>query len=376
MPQPTRSAPRSPVPAGQHINYLDGLRAAAALFVAVHHAWLESGLPYELLGHAAVGLFLVISGFCLTLPIIRDGGELRIGALSFFKRRAWRILPPYYISIILSIILIWLFLGKQPEGYWDGTYVVDIRGLVTHLFLVQQFFASTSMQISGPAWSIGVEWWIYFLFPALVIMFRRWGALKTVATALGGSLALSLILLQTRVNMDGHGASPQYIALFAFGMLSAHIVYADAPHFVTLRDRVPWAAIVAILVIPIVVLAWPKALGWVPVYLSDYVVGLWSVALLITTSRQGSWLNRFFAWKPLSFVGTFAYSIYLIHAPLLRLIWQYVLLPMNLSPIGNMALLGPVGVPLIVGLSYLFFLVAERPFLNSRRGRRPSQQPS
>ncbi len=360
---------------GRHLNYLDGLRAAAALFVVFHHAWLEVGLPYEQLGHAAVGLFLVISGFCLALPVIRAGGELRIGAMAFFKRRAWRILPPYYISIIFSIILIWLFLGKQPEGHWDGTYVLDFRGFVTHMLLVQQLFVSTSMQINGPAWSIGVEWWIYFLFPALVIMFRRWGALSAVVAACIGALALSLILLQTPVNMDGHGASPQYIALFAFGMFSAHIAYADAPYFVNLRHRVPWFALVVILLVPLIMLAWPRVLGWVPAYLSDYVVGLWSVALLITTSRRGSWLNRVFAWRPLSFVGTFAYSIYLIHSPLIRLAWQYVLLPMNLSPIWNMVLLGSVGIPLIVGLSYLFFLVAEQPFLNSRQRFIPSGEP-
>ena len=354
--------------AGQHLGYLDGLRAAAALFVVLHHAWLWAGLPLYVFGHDAVGLFIVISGFCLMLPVVKAGGTLPGGALAFFKRRARRILPPYYLAMLLSLVLIWLGLGQQPEGYYDESFAVNLNGIITHLLLIHDVFPSTATQINGPFWSIAVEWRIYFLFPLLVLLFARWGVLKTVMLTLVGSVLLTLILLQTRVNMASHGVSPQYLTLFTLGMGAALIVYSSQGVFSKLYTQLPWVALVVLLSLAIIVLGLVPLWGGelVPPYVSDYGVGLWSVCLLIATSRPRTWLNAGFSWKPIVFLGTFAYSIYLIHFPLLRLFWQYLLLPFNLSAQVTFAWLVVLAVPLTIGLSYLFFLGAERPFLTRR----------
>lgn len=60
--------------------------------------------------------------------------------------------------------------------------------------------------------------------------------------------------------------------------------------------------------------------------------------------------------------------IYLLHFPLLRLAWQYLLFPFHLTAWMNFALLGAIAGPIIIGLCYLFFLVGERPFLSRRPG--------
>ena len=67
------------------------------------------------------------------------------------------------------------------------------------------------------------------------------------------------------------------------------------------------------------------------------------------------------------FVGTFAYSMYLIHAPLLQVLWQTLFVPLHARPLMLLAAYWLVGTPLIVGCAYLFFLAFERPFLNTRR---------
>ena len=353
----------------KHLDYLDGLRASAALVVVLHHTWLQAGLPTYIFGHDAVGLFIVISGFCLTLPIITAGGILPSGALSFFKRRARRILPPYYLAMILSLVLIWFFLGQQPQGYYDESFDVNFEGIFTHLFLIHDIFISTATQINGPFWSIAVEWRIYFLFPVFVLLFRHWGALKTLILAFITSLILSFILLHTSVNMDTHGVSPQYIALFTMGMFAAMIVYTDQGYFAMMYIRTPWHILVILLGLILIVHGFVPL--WhgniVPHYISDYVVGLWSASLLIAASQPKTLLNTAFSWKPLVFIGTFAYSIYLLHFSLLRLFWQYLLLPFNLSTWTTFALLIIIVVPIIIGLCYLFFLIAERPFLSQKQ---------
>src|SRR5689334_14181642 len=107
-------------PAQAHLDYLDGLRALAALFVLFCHA-LQSPWPYIYSrypppalhlftgwlyhGHFAVDVFIVLSGFCLMLPVVRGDGTLRGGAKRFFRRRARRILPTYYGALAFSLIL-------------------------------------------------------------------------------------------------------------------------------------------------------------------------------------------------------------------------------------------------------------------------------
>src|SRR5436853_35532 len=64
-------------------------------------------------GHFGVVVFIVLSGFCLMLPVVRGDGTLRGGIAAFFKRRTLRIVPPYYVAIGLSLLLIVTLIGNQ-----------------------------------------------------------------------------------------------------------------------------------------------------------------------------------------------------------------------------------------------------------------------
>ena len=88
--------PVSTSPPKAHLAFIDGLRAVAALFVMVCHAYFEPangyyasrlmnhlGLTY---GHIAVDVSIVVSGFCLMLPIARRGDQMP-PLKQFFTRR-------------------------------------------------------------------------------------------------------------------------------------------------------------------------------------------------------------------------------------------------------------------------------------------------
>src|ERR1700683_4166213 len=120
-----------------HLGFLDGLRGLAALYVVCHHPFLEGlagpgghALPHDLVmslstlgdGQAAVDIFIVLSGFCLMIPVVRsENGELAGGTSGFLKRRARRILPAYYGVLILSLILIGAvpLLNRVLHDRWD-----------------------------------------------------------------------------------------------------------------------------------------------------------------------------------------------------------------------------------------------------------------
>jgi peptidoglycan/LPS O-acetylase OafA/YrhL len=87
--------------------------------------------------------------------------------------------------------------------------------------------------------------------------------------------------------------------------------------------------------------------------------------LVVLSDSPRSLPRRCLQWKPLAFVGTFSYSLYLIHAPLIQLIWLYLVQPVGWNPIATFFGLVFLGSLLILSAAYLFFLVCERPFLIS-----------
>jgi peptidoglycan/LPS O-acetylase OafA/YrhL len=97
---------------------------------------------------------------------------------------------------------------------------------------------------------------------------------------------------------------------------------------------------------------------------ADVCFGACAAAVLVIAAQNPSGLlRRFLGFKPLVWIGTFSYSLYLIHAPLLQLLWQYPLAP--LQPQANVMCLTliAVGGPLIVLAAYAFHVACERPFL-------------
>ncbi len=105
----------------KRIASLDGMRGIAALYVVLHHAyfevseaapkeWLVGRFAWLAFGHYAVAVFIVLSGFSLAA-----GDPMRGGFWAYVRRRARRILPPYYVALGLSLLLIWLVPALQSR---------------------------------------------------------------------------------------------------------------------------------------------------------------------------------------------------------------------------------------------------------------------
>ena len=212
-----------------HLAYLDGLRALAALAVVASHATTcipeaaASSRPLAVAarlfahGQFAVCVFIVLSGFCLMLPVARGDGCLRGGAWRFFQRRARRILPPYYCAFGLSMLLVALCLNVRTGTFWDYALPVTTLGVVTHLLLLQDVLPTTGLQGDYPLWSISVEWRIYFAFPLLVLLWQRVGPLAATALAIAAGYLILLPLTVTPVNTGLYGVSPHFLDCSRWG---------------------------------------------------------------------------------------------------------------------------------------------------------------
>src|SRR5579859_377413 len=371
---PVLEARRSPA----RLAYLDGLRALAALYVMLTHAFstiwpsefqkyptgplaaLTRWLSY---GHFAVTAFIVISGFCLMLPIVRNGGLLKGGGRQFFKKRARRILPPYYCALVVSALLATTIISSPTGTHWDVSLPVTIPALYSHVILLQDFVYAG--KINHVLWSVAVEWQIYFLFPLLVILWRCAGPVATTLGALAIAYAAHIGLQRLGI-IPPDGASaivPQYVGMFVLGMAGAALAFGPSARRRLLIDRIPWSLLAVCALAALCVLNSKNSVS--DVAYADIVAGIATTCALIGASQtRRDLLRRVLSWRPLVFVGTMSYSLYLIHAPLLQILWQYVLRPWHLSDSVTFAAL-VIATPLIVAGAYLFFLVCERPFLTS-----------
>ncbi len=240
MVEPARAAPVPAIagPARPWLAGLDGVRGLAALFVVVNHLFLRAfpGYPVDrapfwagwfIYGRFAVVVFIVLSGFSLALSPARHGWRLG-GVSRFALRRARRILPPYWAALAFSLAVAWLFIPPPGQGA-PGAKSVVVNGL-----LVQNLVGAPSPNRSF--WSIAVEAQLYVLFPLLLLMTRRCGAVVMVAAvtlvvATLGILGPHVSSLDTFVIQS----PPDLAALFAVGVLAAGIVGAS-----NARRSWPW----------------------------------------------------------------------------------------------------------------------------------------
>jgi peptidoglycan/LPS O-acetylase OafA/YrhL len=369
-------------PAGSHLDYVEGLRAIAALIVYVNHAYAQawnpmaghfppavlSPLTYSLVaGHLSVTVFIVISGFCLTLPVVAAGDRLRGGARGFFGRRARRILPPYYGALALSLVLIATLIGDRTGSLWDVPIGVDRVAVVSHLLLLQDLFGTG--KINYVLWSIAVEWHLYFLFPLLVWGARRYGIFRVVGVALLVGYAMRFGLADTRVVR----ANPQYLGLFALGMLAAYVVRSPRPEFERARRWTLWVWAAAALLLTACALSWlwGYRVATDRFHFLDLPVALMAVCLVVhAAGHETSYVARVLSFRPLVFIGTFSYSLYLVHAPLLQILWKFALVPAGASMTVMFVALMTVGLGVVLAAAHTFFRVFERPFLHSGKSAR------
>lgn len=310
-------------------------------------------------GHFAVSFFIVLSGFCLAISPTRHDTVPRTA--QFLGRRALRILPPYFGALFFSLVLIAAWIGSKTGTHWDTSLPVTARALLCRLLLVNAFGPNDGL-INHVFWSIAVEWHLYFVFLPLLFVEQRigWRRLLLVLTPL-------VFLASEFAQRHGNSYSLPYLALFAFGIAAAHLVFS--PRLEGLRSRCAWPlwsrASILLLVAAIEV---PPLIGRPQLFSRlDFLAGITAALLLVTLSlAPHSKLRHLLSARPLVFIGAFSYSLYLTHAPMIQIAWQ-----LGVNRIENpqlaFAVLMLASVPLCLVVAYLFYLVFERPFLPRAR---------
>jgi peptidoglycan/LPS O-acetylase OafA/YrhL len=377
------AAPSTPRQPAAHFDALDAYRGIAALLIVVHHAYLlmrddagrhlyAGSLPHFLLANLDVGVtwFFTLSGFLLFLPFARAVVEGREppSARAFLARRAWRILPLYFVVVLAS----W---ARYGDGSADSRTDLLKHLTFTHVFDPRYFYGMLDV-----AWSLGVEAMFYLVLaavgPPLCRATLSLAAGRDRVAVLTGALA-ALALLSGGYKwwaLHAPGATPGqphvYLGplaqfdVFALGMAVA-VACAAARGQSVLGRRVQAALTAAsgMLLSVALLLRHTGPIAWT--YFGSLSGAAFALLLAATVLGAGGGpLRRVLGHPAFQGLGAISYSLYLWHRPLLNELSTTVLhssaraFPAQLLAILAVALLAAAG----------SYWCIERPTLQWRRG--------
>jgi peptidoglycan/LPS O-acetylase OafA/YrhL len=295
---------------------LDGVRAVSFSLVFLAHA----GFPY-IPGGFGVTVFFFLSGYLITTLLRKEAEES--GAINFklfYLRRVLRILPPFYAVLLLAFVLTrvgilprdisWPALTAQVLHY-SNYWVVDHGwgGLIAG---------------TGVYWSLAVEEHFYLLFPALyAILIKARVAPRTQRSVLLGLCALVMLWRCYLVFGQGIISDRTYIASdtrfdsMLFGCALA--VYGNPAIDVAKVERpsvAEWLAVLGGVTLLLITFLYRDPAFRESVRYSLQGIGLYPL-FFVAVRHPNLLVTRFLNLRPVRFVGTLSFSLYLVHQVML-----------------------------------------------------------
>lgn len=324
---------------GGRISELDGLRGIAILLVLGFHFIPTKGPLYPLafifqIGWTGVDLFFVLSGYLIT-GILLDTAGRPAYYRNFIARRILRIFPLYFASLAIYCIVTYspgpihwkAFLSEG--GWWYVAYLGNFQVALQN--------AWPALYLLTPLWSLQVEEQFYLSFPFVVSGVKR----QTLGVILFASVVAALLLrivlaLAIPRNMFGtYALMPCRMDALALGGLIA-ITRREAPQRLK-HPAVAWitaASAGVFLAICVLVNSSPwsalmRTVGYTALDLA--FAGL----LVILIAQPRPLLVAICRTKPLVWLGTISYGLYLLHVPAAILARRWVAHLVKLSPGGS-----------------------------------------
>ena len=333
---------------GRNIVALDGLRGLAVIMVVADHCWGR----FTGLGAGGVWLFMSLSGFLLARPFVQQPERaVSVQFLShFFIRRIQRIVPAYYLFILIS----YLFQDRFDEA------------LRHFLFL----------QGNAHLWVVPQEMLFYLLVPPLMAV--NYLVLQGKPLLIILNLTLLMVLANCFVDADVfslYGMRYQnlraYIGIFFAGVITSYLYYG----FYQPRERVflqkynmtrLFSALSLLLLLFFLLGSTERVWGgdrvFAQLYFGWFGVAAGTLIFVILTAKQ-SMVNRLLSSKVLRAISIVSFSLYLFHPLVLNCIKEGVFWYFDQTVSGF--LLFALTLMFSYGLACLLYTYIERPFIHS-----------
>lgn len=336
---------------------IDGLRAVAVLLVFAYHL----GTARVRGGFVGVDVFFVISGYLIGSIILSEIDRGTFSLISFYERRVRRILPALFVMLAVCALLAYEFFLPAELNEFAKSFLAATFSFSNFLFCYQAgyFEGAAAMKPLLHTWSLAVEEQFYIFLPIFLLVVSRY------SHAIRRMSVLAVAICSFLVSAWGAFHSPQstfYLAhTRAWELLLGTLLSLDiVPSFSraiwrNLLSAVGLSAILASAILYQKTTPFPGLAAALP------CIG---AALIIVAGRDGSSLvGSFLSLRPVVFIGTISYSLYLWHWPLIVFQGASGFFAHGLAP--KTTKLMVLGISFVVAtLSWRF---VERPFRDSRK---------
>ncbi|WP_299009830.1 acyltransferase family protein [uncultured Shewanella sp.] len=291
---------------------IDGLRAIAVLPVILFHAGFQ---PFSG-GFVGVDVFFVISGYLITSIILTELDKGHFSLITFYERRARRILPALFFVILVCTPFAWAwFMPMDLQDFAQSVVAVSTFSS-NILFWLESDYFDTAAELKPllHTWSLAVEEQYYILFPLFLIWTWRLGS-RWILLLLSIIFIASLIAAQWGAY---HAPNATFYLLptrgweLILGVFAAFFFH----HYKTMNVAQYIQNIMSLVGIALVIYAiffFDETVPFPSVYTLVPTLG---TLLIILFAQQGTFVHALLSVKVLVGVGLISYSAYLWHQPL------------------------------------------------------------
>lgn len=348
-----------------HIPSLDGLRAISFFIVFAAHAGLDWIVP----GGFGVTVFFFLSGYLITtLMRVEADRSGHVSLRNFYLRRALRILPPFYIVLLGALAVAEVGLTRAPTTPQAMPVASQLLHFSNYWIAIRGWDGIPTG--TGVYWSLAVEEHFYLIFPTVFLLLGRlrftgrqqafafWGLCAAVL-----AWRCVLVLVLSAKSGRTYLCSDTRIDSIAFGCALA--VWKN-PVLDGLRDRrPPWVSRPGLLFVAGLALLMGSFLVRDGVFretLRYTLQGIGLTPIFAVVVRWPSWPGfRPLNWRPLRFIGTLSYSLYLVHQVAIAVVDQH--LRLRLPGVARAA----VALGISFSIAWLLYRVVEKPCARLRR---------
>nr|WP_166371945.1 acyltransferase family protein [Psychromonas sp. SA13A] len=296
---------------------INGLRAIAVIAVMLFHfnaSWMPGGF-------AGVDVFFVISGFLMTGIIFRGIEQDNFSLLKFYIARANRIIPA--LAFLCLILLVWGILYLEPLDYRVlGKHVGSSISFLSNIVYWSEdgyFDVSSHEKWLLHTWSLSVEWQFYIIYPLLLVIARKCLSIAVLKPIILGGTILGFVFCVV-ATYQWPSSSYYFLTTRAWEMMAGGVCYLYPLSYSEsqkVRQKLlEWIGLLLIFTSYIFInkeVAWPGYLAFFPVL---------GAFMIIQAQRDDSFITGNVVFQRL---GSWSYSIYLWHWPIVVGIYFYSL---------------------------------------------------
>lgn len=293
---------------------IDGLRALAVLPVILFHGGFElfSG------GFVGVDIFFVISGYLITTIILAEINAGCYSVLTFYERRARRILPALLFVMMLCVPFAWLWMLPEDFKSFSKSLVAAAGCASNILFAEESGYFATAAELKPllHTWSLAVEEQYYLLFPVVLLLTRRLPRRTVFALVFAialASLAAAHLGATRTPETNYFMLLPRGWELLAGSLLAFYESVRKAPGAELSPFRRELFAAVGLFMVVVPVFAFGRSTPFPSLYALVPVLG---AVLVLAFANHSTQVGRVLGCKPLVVIGLISYSAYLWHQPL------------------------------------------------------------